>query len=195
MAERRSFLKVGLVGSVLLAVGGVSTLALWPGDASVRPQRPLLVLSPSSFPVLVAAAARVLNGTTANPVEIAHRVDATLRFTFVEARVDVDRLFGLLENALGGLLLRGSPRPFTLLDEAAQDAALTTWRDSDVGLLRGAYQALRKLCLAAHYASPDAFIEVGYAGPSLNKPEAAAITARGALAVDDAVPPTIDGMP
>ena len=118
-----------------------------------------------------------------------------MRFTFVEARVDVDRLFGLLENALGGLLLRGSPRPFTLLDEAAQDAALTTWRDSDVGLLRGAYQALRKLCLAAHYASPDAFIEVGYAGPSLNKPEAAAITARGALAVDDAVPPTIDGMP
>lgn len=193
--ERRSFLKVGVVGSLLLAVGGVSTLALWPGDTSVQPRRPLHVLSSSSFPVLVAAAARILNGTTANPVEIAHRVDDTLRFTFVEARVDVDRLFGLLENALGGLLLRGSARPFTLLDEAAQDAALTTWRDSDVGLLRGAYQALRKLCLAAHYASADAFVEVGYGGPSLNKPEAPAVTARGALAVDDAVPVTIDGMP
>ncbi len=193
--ERRSFLKVGVVGSVLLVVGGVSTLALWPGDQSVRPTRALHVLSPSSFPVLVAAAARVLNGTTANPIEIAHRVDETLRFTFVEARVDVDRLFGLLENALGGLLLRGSPRPFTLLTEPEQDAALTSWRDSNVGLLRGAYQALRKLCLAAHYASPDCFTEVGYGGPSLNKPEAPAITARGALVVDDNAPPSAEGMP
>lgn len=181
--ERRSVLKVGALGSLLLAVGGVSTLALWPGDTSVQPKRPLLVLSPSSFPVLVAVASRVLVGTTANPLEIAHRVDATLRFTSSEGRVDVNRLFGLLENALGGVLLRGSARPFTLLSEAEQDAALTTWKTSDVALLRGAYQALRKLCLAAHYASADAFVEVGYPGPSLNKPEVPAITARGSLVV------------
>lgn len=192
---RRSLLKYGVVGGALLVVGGASTLAFWPGDTSVRPTRALHVISAAHFPVLAAATARILNGTTANPGEIAHRVDEALRFTFVEARADVDRLLGLLENALGGLLLRGSAKPFTLLTEAEQDAALTSWRDSDVALLRGAYQALRKLCLAAHYSSPDAFTEVGYGGPSLNKPAPPPITARGSLVVDDSAPASAEGMP
>ena len=181
--QRRSFLKVGLLGAAILAVAG-GGLALWPGDASVRPLRPLISISPAHFPVLVAVAARVCQGTTAQPVQVAHAVDAALGFTFPEARADMDRVLGLLENALPGLLLRGSPRPFTLLDEAGQDRALNAWRDSSVGLLRGAYHALRKLCLAAHYATPGSWPEVEYGGPLIPKGDPPPITATGSLIVD-----------
>ncbi len=190
--QRRSFVKKGLFGGVLLVVAGGGGLALWPGDRSARPLRPLLSLSESSFPVLVAVAARVCKGTTANPIQVAHGVDAALQFTFPEARRDLDKVFGLLENAAAGLLLRGSARPFTLLDEAGQDQALMAWRDSSLVLLRGAYHALRKLCLAAHYASPGSWAEVDYGGPLVPKPDPPAITATGSLVVTIA---SADGMP
>ncbi|MDP2344954.1 MAG: hypothetical protein Q8O67_28670 [Deltaproteobacteria bacterium] len=181
--QRRSFLKVGLLGGAILALTG-GGLAMWPGDSSARPLRPLLSISAGSFPVLVAVAARVCKGTTAQPIQVAHAVDTALSFTFPEARRDMDRVLGLLENALPGLLLRGSPRPFTLLNEDAQDRALHAWRDSSVGLLRGAYHALRKLCLAAHYATPGSWPEVDYGGPLIPKPDPPPITLNGSLVVD-----------
>jgi hypothetical protein len=192
--QRRSFLQKSLAGAVVLAVAGATGLALWPGDRSVQPQRPLRSLPDRAFPVLVAVAARVLKGTTANPVEIAHHVDDALRFSTPEARGDLGDVLGLLENGLTGLLLRGQARPFTLLDEAAQDAALLAWRDSRVGLLRGAYHALRKLCLAAHYAAPSSWNEVGYGGPAIPKADPPAIEATRPLLFDDA-PGPVDGLP
>jgi hypothetical protein len=190
--DRRVFLKAGLAGGVVVA-GGVTALALRPGDRAVRPTRPLQVLPESVFPVMVAVAARVLRGTSANPLEIAHRVDETLRFAPPRSGRDLAMGLKLLENALGGVLLRGSATPFTLLDEAGQDAALIAWRDSGVVDLRGAYHGLRKLCLAAHYASTDCFAEVSYPGPSLTKPAPPAIAARAPLVVVDT--PGTEGMP
>lgn len=185
-------MKVGLAGGLVVATG-VTALALRRGDTSVRPTRPLQVLSEAAFPVLVAVAARVMRGTSANPVEIAHRVDETLRFAPPRSGKDLSMVLGLLENALGGVLLRSSATPYTLLDEAGQDAALMAWRDSAVVDLRGAYHALRKLCLASHYASVDCFAEISYPGPSITKPVPPPIAARTALLVVDA--PTTDGMP
>lgn len=193
--QRRSFLKTGLVGGAVLAVVGGSGLALWSGDASVRPRRALVSLPERAFPVLVAVAARVLKGTTADPVEIAHRVDEALRFATPESRKDLGDVFGLLENALAGLLLRGQARPFTLLDERAQDAALLAWRDSRIALLRGAYNGLRKLCLAAHYATPSSWAEVGYGGPTIPRAAPPAIEPRRSLFVNETAPTGGDGMP
>jgi hypothetical protein len=192
--QRRSLLKVSLAGAVALAVVGGAGLALWPGDASVRPLRPLTSLPDRAFPVLVAVAARVLKGTTAQPVEIAHRVDEALRFATPESRKDLANVFGLLENGLTGLLLRGQPRPFTLLDERAQDAALLAWRESRIGLLRGAYHALRKLCLAAHYATPSSWAEVGYGGPAIPRGEPPPLAPDRPILVDERAPP-MEGMP
>ena len=194
--KRRSLLKVGLLGSAILAIGGAGGLALWPGDASVQPKRTLAVISIANFPILVAVASRVLHGTTANPLDIAHRVDDALRFATPQSQGDLNKVLALLENALPGLLLRGKATPFTLLDEAGQDAALGRWRDSRLGVLRGAYHALRKLCLASHYAHPSSFVEVDYPGPTLIKPEPPPMTARGALAVSAAaVVNAVEGMP
>lgn len=182
--QRRSFLKRGFIGAAILVVaaGGV---ALIPGDRSVKPTGPLASLSPAAFPVLAAVAARVLAGTTASPVEIAMRVDASLRLAPPELRKDLDLALALLENALPGLLLRGRPTPFTQLVEDEQDRALLGWRDSRLVLLRSAYHGLRKLCVAAHYATPAGWPDTGYPGPSIPKPEPPALSARGPIAVED----------
>jgi len=67
--------------------------------------------------------------------------------------------------ALFGLVLAGSPTPFTRCSPAAQDARLETWRHSRVALLRSGYQALKRLTQATYYSSPEVYALVGYPGP------------------------------
>lgn len=194
--QRRSLLKRGLLGGVLLTVAALGGIALMPGDSSVKPAGKLFTIDAKNFPVLVAVAARVLAGTTASPSDIAMKVDQALRYTSLESQKDLNAGLMLLENALAGLLLRGKPSTFTELDEKAQDAALYGWRDSKLVLLRSAYHALRKLCLAAHYATPSGWPDTGYPGPSVPKAEPSAITERGPLvATATATTPPTEVMP
>jgi hypothetical protein len=178
--KRRALLKRGLLGGALLALAGGFGLALRPGAQVGAPRRPLHVVSARAFPVLVAVAGRVLDGVRVDVVEIAHAVDFALMRTHAEGGRDFDRVLLLLENALPGLLLRGSATPFTAMTIDEQDRALIAWRDSPLALLRGAYHALRKLCLGAHYATPAAWADLGYAGPMLAK-DVAPVVARGPL--------------
>lgn len=182
--KRRGFLRLGIIGGALLLASG-TTVALLPGDRSVRPRTPLATLSEAQFAVLVAVAARVLARTTADPLSAAHGVDTALAFAPPEVQKDLGLALGLLENALVSLLTGGPPTPFTMLKEADQDAAFARWGSSRIALLRSAYQGLRKLCLAAHYATPAAAAALGYT-PPIPKPEPSAISARGALMVDAA---------
>lgn len=180
--KRRAFLKVGVFGGALIVVAGVGT-ALIPGDRSVRPRTPLITLDDAQFAILCAFAARVLARTTADPVAVAHAVDATLAHAPPEVRKDLALALNLLDNALVALVTGRAPVPFTQHDEAGQDAALVAWRDSRLALLRSAFQGLRKLTLAAHWATPAAAAAIGY-GASIAKPEPPPITARGPLRVD-----------
>lgn len=191
--QRRSLLKRGLFGGALLVLAGAGGVALIPGDRSMAAGGPLFVLDARTFSVMAAVAARVLAGTTASPSDIAMKVDAALRYTSLESRKDFNSALMLLENALAGLLFRGKPVPFTELEEAAQDAALLGWRDSRLVLLRGAYHAMRKLCLAAHYATPAGWPDTGYPGPSIPKAEPPSITARGPLRVASSEPELPEG--
>jgi hypothetical protein len=124
-----------------------------------------LALSPGHFNVLAAAAARLIALPEADPVEVAHRVDEALARGTPESLDDFRLLLQVLDNRLTGLLLDGRPRNFTALDPAAQDAALQAFRDSRVMMRRSGYQSIRKLCLAAFYASDSTWAAIGYPGP------------------------------
>lgn len=162
---RRLFLQRGLLGGALLVLGGAATLAGWPGKqfVEVAPQA-LRALTPRTFQVVVAIAARVVVDPAADPVAVAHGVDRALAYASPDAREDLRKLLMLFENALPGLL-DFHVLPFTRLDPGAQDAVLARWRDSRIALRRGGYHALRKLCLAAWYATPAAWPAIGYPGP------------------------------
>lgn len=164
--KRRSFVKKGLLGGVVLVLGGAG-LALQPTRHLAEPVRALAVLDDRGFQVMVAIAARVCSFEGVDPVLVAHGVDEALARAVPEARVDLAKVLGLFENALPGLLLDGRARPFTQLDGPAQDRVLTAWRDSSLVLRRGAYHALRKLCLGACYSEPSTWRALRYPGPPL----------------------------
>lgn len=161
--QRRSFLKRGLLGGVLLAAGG-TTLALSSTKLSFRPARALKVLGEKHFAIMAAIAARTIP-EGGDPVEVTHGVDDVLSIAVPETRDDVRGLLMLFENALAGLIFDGRFKPFTQLDGADQDAVLAAWRDSSITVRRGGYHALRKLTLASYYASTSVWEGVGYPGP------------------------------
>src|SRR5262245_19230151 len=134
--NRRTFIRRGLFGGFLLAVGSSVGLAAWPSDQAALPRRPLRALDARQFAILVAVTARTVQAPKADPVEIAHRIDAQLALDHPEVRADFGKLLLLLENALAGLLFDGRARPFTRLSAAAQDDVLAAWRDSHLAVRR-----------------------------------------------------------
>ena len=163
--NRRTFIRRGLLGGLLLAVGGSVGLLAWPSDQRLRPRRPLKALDERQFAVLAAVAARTVGAPKADPITIAERVDAQMALAPPEARADFGKLLLLFENALAGLVFDGRARPFTRLPPEAQDQVLAHWRDSRLAVRRSGYAALRKLTQAAWYAAPEAWPDVGYPGP------------------------------
>ena len=163
--NRRTFIRRGLFGGLLLAVGGAVGLGAWPTVRRYSARRPLRALDGRQFAVLAAVAARTVTAPGADPLTIAERVDAQMALAPPEVRADFGKLLLLFDNALAGFLFDGRPQPFTRLSPAAQDAVLAGWRDSRLALRRSGYAVLRKLTQAAWYASPEAWADVGYPGP------------------------------
>ncbi len=162
--SRRRFLRNGLVGGGLLALGGVS-LAFYPSKEVGVPTEPLAALEARSFQVLVALVSRVVTAKGANPVAIAHGVDRSLSYALPETQEAINKLLGLFENALPGLLLDGRIKPFTRLSPESQDAVLESWRTSRIELRRNGYQALRKLALTAYYMEESSWGPLDYQPP------------------------------
>jgi hypothetical protein len=163
--NRRTFIRRGLFGGFLLAIGSSVGLATWPTELRWKPRRALRAIDERHFAILAAVAARMVVAPAADPVEVAHRIDAQLALGAPEARADFGKLLLLLESALAGLILDGRARPFTHLSPAAQDDVLANWEASHLAIRRSGYSVLRKLTQAAHYAAPEAWADVGYPGP------------------------------
>lgn len=162
--SRRSFLRTGLLGGALLAFGGLG-LSLYPSKEVGVATAPLLVLEPRAFQVLVAVASRIVTAKGAEPVAIAHGVDRALSYALPETQEGLNKLLGLFENALPGLVLDGRVKPFTRLSPESQDAVLESWRTSRIALRRIGYQALRKLALAAYYMEESSWGPLAYQPP------------------------------
>lgn len=175
-----------MAGAAGAGAGSVTWVGLRPGGPLPEPRAPLHVLDATGFGVLALLAGRILRGHGADPIEVAHQVDASLRYATPEAQGDTRMILGVLENALAGIFTRGQVEPFSRLAPQEKDAAIARWGDSRFGILRGAMGGLRKLCLASHYASLDAQKALGYPGPPIEPPSPAPIEARAPLTSDTA---------
>jgi hypothetical protein len=163
--QRRTFLKRGILGGALLAVGGGVVLATSPSRTAYVPRTPTRVLDPPKFNVMAAIAARVVTAPGADPIAIAHKIDGALARAVPEAQRDIRDVLGLFESALAGFLLDLRSRPFTQLGPDEQDAVLGAWRDSRLMLRRGAYKALKNLCVTSFYRTEAGWPAAGYSGP------------------------------
>lgn len=162
--SRRGFLTKGMLGTAVVALGGVG-LSQWEGPRQHQPSGALAVLTPFSFAVVAAAAEAAVGDPAVNPVAVAHGVDAALAHSSAESQADIQALAQTLNSPVLGLLLDGRPRPFLALTVEERRAALMQWRHSRLPLRSSGANALRKLCVAAHYAQPSTWVAMGYPGP------------------------------
>lgn len=170
--ERRRFLKRGLLGGALLLVGGAVPLALRSTRLGKPPLRPLKLLSVEEHAIFAAVAARLAPGDGAGPtwptaeaLDCAGKMDALMARVHPDVGAELRKLLRLFESALFGLVIAGTPTPFTACTPAQMDARLEAWRHSRITVLRSGYQALKRLAHATYYSSPELYALSGYPGP------------------------------
>jgi len=177
--ERRTVLKLGLVGGVLLSAGGLSWVGLRATKMGPAPRQKLQALSLKEFAVLSALAQCMFEESSSTEgtettsaawpsawsLHCPEKVDAVVASLHTEATAEFKQLLGLFENGISGLLTNGRPTPFTQLPTAAQRLRLNAWRHSRITLLRSGYLALTRLIHATYYSSPEVYAAMGYPGP------------------------------
>ena len=171
--QRRTVLKLGLTGGVLLWAGGLTWVGLRTTKLGPEPRRGLQALSRSEFAVIAALADCMLGRQalpdpawpTAWELQCPEKVDAVVAQLHPEARAEFKQLIGLFENGLSGLLTTLRPAPFSQLPLAPQQRRLNAWRTSPFALMRSGYLALTRLIHATYYASPEVYAAIGYPGP------------------------------
>ena len=165
--SRRSFLKLGLGGSLVLAAGG---FGLGLRSSLLRsPQVPLQALSQRQYSVLAAIADRIHPGgdgwPTASEIQVAEKLDKLL----ASANPGLAKEFGmalmLVENALAGFVLGQGVTPFTRCSPEVQDKILENWQTSGIDLRRTVFKGINGLCTATYWAAPELREGMGYPGP------------------------------
>lgn len=166
---RRSFLKRGLVGSAVLALGGGTALFLRPGKEWPLPSEGLLALSPREYAVVMTLATRMLPISGAFPpleqVRVGFNADRILTKVDPTALGEMKQLLNLFENALPNFLFGLRLAPFTQQSASEQDQVLGEWMNSRLEVRRTGYSALRGLVLAAYFVRAETWAAVGYPGP------------------------------
>lgn len=164
ITSRRTFLKIGLAGAIVLATaGGVYRITKGPAP----PGR--FTLDGEGRAALRAIVAAVLLGTIpANPqaVDIAiARMQETIAGLPLSTQKEIQNLFGLLAFAPTRRFLAGVPRPWTEATPDEVAAFLQSWRMHRFAMLQTAYHALHDLIFGGWYADESTWATIVYPGP------------------------------
>ncbi len=170
---RRRFLRLGLMGVAALAAGGLFAWQTGGYDVSDDTVAKLRALSPKEYLIVAAIAARILrvdaaDMPSAGDVDVALFIDGLVARLDAANRTDLRRLLQLVEHAFprsGGHAAR-----FTRLDGVAQDAVLDAMMTSSVDLVRGAFEALKSLCVMGYFRDARTWAGLGYDGPTVGRP-------------------------
>lgn len=119
------------------------------------------------LPAAVAVEAAEKRDTAPTPaaIDVAGKADAFLAPLDAASAKDLKQLLALFDSALFSLVTGGPPRPFTQQAPAEQDAQLKAWQTSRLAIRRTGYQAMKRLCCAIYFGSPETYASIGYPGP------------------------------
>lgn len=175
---RRSFLKRGLFGTLLLAVGGGTVLALRASKAVPLPQEPLKILTPTEYSVVAAMANIIIppkpNFPPPDQLKVAAVADRILALADPSAAKELKQGLMLFENALPNFLFGRRLSPFTQLDVKEQAVVFQEWVSSRLPVRRTVAMAIRALVTAAYFSQREIWPAVHYPGPlaGINDPNA-----------------------
>jgi hypothetical protein len=168
MNTRRSFLKVGVAGALLLAAGGAAYR--WSQPAAT-PNR--FTLDNDALAVLSAVIPAMLGpvlpaDATARAAAVqataGHVRDAILGLPLATQK-EVQDLFGLLALGPARRLLAGVSGGWSQAAPREVEDFLQGWRTHRLATLQIAYLAMHDLIFGAWYADPAAWDFIGYPGP------------------------------
>jgi hypothetical protein len=167
--QRRTFLKVGIGGSLLLAGAGYIGTR---GDHTLPDG--FKWIDRESLKFLSAVVPVILEGTlpkdaSARAVAINDVIEAwdrTISGMTPSIQTEIKELFGLLTNSLTRGAATGVWGGWEEASPEQVTAFLNRWRRSRVGLLRAGYQAINQLTLASWYGNPLAWGFLGYIPPN-----------------------------
>lgn len=166
--QRRSFLKLGVLGACALAAGGAAYRLVRgpapPGrfvlDGQARAALAAIVpaMLGSALPRETPARTTALDGAIAG-------VDTAIHGLPLAAQQEVQDLFGLLALAPARRFVAGVKDGWHEADPAQVAAFLQAWRTHRLATLQTAYLALHDLILGAWYADAAHWAAIGYPGP------------------------------
>lgn len=172
--SRRRLVRLGLGGAALLGVGGLFAYQSSGYDVPAATAARLYALTPKEFLIVGALSERILR-RDADDLPLPEEVEAAFTIDLLVAQLDADnrrdllRLLHALEHVLP--LSTGVASRFTRASGEQKDAILRAMSEHDVGLLRGAFNALKSLCVMAYFSHPLTWGAIGYDGPLVARPE------------------------
>ncbi len=162
--SRRSFLKAGLAGALVLAAAGGIYRATHRPPAAGR-----FVLDDAAKAVLGAVIPVVLKDaidpTPAMTQAATARVGIAISGLTLATQREVQDLFGLLTLGPARRFLAGVPDDWPKARQEDIAHFLQNWRLSRFGLLQSAYHALHDLIIGAWYGDESTWAAIGYPGP------------------------------
>ena len=165
--QRRTFFKLGIASSVVLAlVGGTA--------ATIKPGFDRGSLTAVGQKVFRAVALAVLDKTL--PEEAVEKnaaldrllsdIDALVSALPSHAQTEVSQLLSILSTTAGRYGLAGLKTPWTTASAAEVQAALQDMRISTLAVRQQAYAALHDITASAYFSRPGNWALLGYPGPS-----------------------------
>jgi hypothetical protein len=159
MSARRLFLKTGVVGAGLLALGGT---ALFLTRNPVQERETVLR---GVIPGVLAGA------LAANGPERSAGIEKALKATLVainglppSAQTEIEQLFALLASA-PGRWLAGLSTDWANASDTQLTEFLQSWRTHKIALFQVSYHALHDLIAAPWYGDASNWASIGYPGP------------------------------
>lgn len=166
--SRRSLLKRGLFGGLILGMGGVFAYQQSGYELGKETATTLKILGVKEFLVLQAIAARILASDEDGPPE-AREVGVV---EWIDGYLDrqspwVQKDFLMLLNAIehSGPIMDFQFSRFTRMSTTQQDKVLGNWARSRLSLRKQGFSALKGLCVMAYYRHRKTWDLLGYDGP------------------------------
>jgi hypothetical protein len=165
--SRRTFLKAGVWGAVLLAAGGgvyraTHTVKPSPFALDGEARLALHAIVPAMLAGALPASGPAREAAIASNIAGVHQAILGLPLA---TQKEVQDLFGLLALAPARRLLTGVSGGWANASVEQVSSFLQDWRVHRLGLLRSAYGALHDLVLGSWYADPSSWKGIGYPGP------------------------------
>lgn len=162
-SSRRSFLKVGLLGTfALAAAGGLYRL-------THVPELPrAFTMDDEARSILTAIVPVILKDAVSSPADLDAaiiRINDAITGLPLSAQKEIQDLFALLALSPSRRLLTGIPDDWRLAKQEDVAAFLQDWRLSRISLFQRAYLGLHDLATGSWYSHESTWAAIGYPGP------------------------------